>query len=154
MKWLYTIVTLLVVSLPVVGTAVPVTFDDPNLKAEAEAELGVTDPNTDDMLNLTSLFAPNKGIADLTGLETALNLEVLFLPANDLTSIQTTILAPLTKLKDLILAANQIGGVPAHAFATLTDLEDLVLASKRETNWTPKPITFSCPSDKFAHVTQ
>jgi len=43
----------------------PVNFADPDLKAAVEAELGVTDPTADDMLDLVSLYADDSNIDDL-----------------------------------------------------------------------------------------
>ena len=60
----------------------PVQIPDPALKAAIAKRLGVTDPNATDMLRLTHLGAPNAGIANLSGLEYAENLEILSLSQN------------------------------------------------------------------------
>ncbi|MHC4759029.1 MAG: metallophosphoesterase family protein, partial [Planctomycetota bacterium] len=46
-----------------------INFTDPNLQAAVEDQLGITEPNTDDILSLTFLDVNSKGITDLEGLE-------------------------------------------------------------------------------------
>ena len=67
--------------------AQPVHFADANLKQAVEQALGISDPTVDDMFALTYLDAHNKGIDNLTGLEDAVNLTVLYLWDNQLSSI-------------------------------------------------------------------
>ena len=56
-----------------------IDFPDPNLEAALRGRLGIQDrPLTPgDLAALTELKAIERGISDLTGLEHALNLEVL-----------------------------------------------------------------------------
>ena len=114
------IIFLLVNSL---ATAQPVVFNDTNLKASVEAELGLNDPTSDDMLGLTFLSAAHLGISDLTGLETALNLQTLYLYNNQISHISA--LSGLTSLETLALHNNQISDI--SALAGLTGLIQLSL---------------------------
>ncbi len=99
----------------------PVDIPDPNLKAAIEDELWVLNPTADDMLGLTNLFAPERGIADLTGLEYAANLVNLQVNLNGISDIAP--LAGLTSLRVLVLNNNQISDI--SAVAGLTNLETL-----------------------------
>jgi len=86
-------------------SADPVTIPDIHLKAAIEDQLG-SDPNTDDMLSVTSLEVSHRGVETLTGLEHAENLVELDLSSNlikDLSPLQN-----LVKLKELLLNDNQI----------------------------------------------
>ena len=56
-----------------------VYFADPNLKIAIEKKLGVSEPNSTDMLTLLNLHAYRLGIVDLSGLEYAVNLKKLSL---------------------------------------------------------------------------
>lgn len=101
--------------------AQPVHFEDPNLKATVETRLGLTDPNSDDMLLLEVLTADNLGITDLTGLEYALNLTRLRLYGNNIVDI--THLQNLTKMDFLALGGNDIVDVsPLSGMTLLTNL--------------------------------
>ena len=99
-----------------------ILIPDANLKAAIEAALGVTDPTPVDMLNLTTLFASNTSIADLTGIEYATNLDPLFLQNNQISDISP--LAGLTSLKSLELNRNQISDL-----TPLSGLSNLVTMS-------------------------
>jgi len=117
------IFVVMMVSQAWAGPADLVHFNDANLKALVEAELGVTDPTESDMLNLESLSAEERGIANLTGLEYALNLQYLRLPDNIISNI--THLSGLTKLNYLELGGNQISDI-TH-LSGLTNLSALGL---------------------------
>ena len=95
-----------------------VHFADANLKVAVEEALGVIDPTSVDMLALEYLDASNKGIADLTGLEYALNLITLKLNSNSIVDI--TPLGGLIKLETLYLYGNDIVDITA-----VSDLENL-----------------------------
>lgn len=84
----------------------PVYFADPNFKAAVEAKLWIADPTPADMLALTELIGINGGIADLTGIEYALNLETLWLGPNVFGDISP--LSGLSNLRTLHLTINQI----------------------------------------------
>lgn len=96
-----TCILALVLGMVSSASADEVVFNDPNLKAAVEAQLGVTNPTAADMLLLTGLYADNKGICDLTVLEYATNLDKLWLDANKISDISP--LAGLTNLRWLIL---------------------------------------------------
>jgi len=99
----------------------PVHFADANLKALVEAQLGVSDPSPEDMRNLTTLYAQQAGISDLTGIENASNLMVLHLWENQISDISS--LAGLSHLTELYLWSNQIGDVsPVSGLNDLTVL--------------------------------
>ncbi len=100
----------------------PVHFDDANLKAAVEAELGRTDPTPGDMLALTELRAAGSDIIDLTGIEYAYDLEDLDLHSNDISDVSP--LSGLTGLTSLNLRGNDIGDAsPLAALINLTRLD-------------------------------
>lgn len=74
---------------PVSQVEATVVFNDANLEAEVREALGIPEaPITDsDMLTLTTLVSNDKNISDLTGLEYALNLNVLSVRANNITDL-------------------------------------------------------------------
>jgi hypothetical protein len=102
--------------------AIPVVvFGDAALKAAVEAELGIQNPDEDDMLRLVMLDASGLGITDLGGLESALNLKSLVLRNNGLADI--SLLTDLVKLERLDLGQNSITAVsPLEGMANLWDL--------------------------------
>ncbi len=120
---LWMTVSLLTVTLPLSVEAAPVNIPDAHLKAAIEVELGVTDPEPADMLNLTSLSASNESISDLTGLETAVNLTSLTLDRNQISDVSP--LAGLTNLTGLSLVNNQISDI--SPMTGLTNLARLYL---------------------------
>lgn len=91
----------------------PVHFADPNLELAVELKLGISDPNRNDMLNLTKLTAYGKGIIDITGIGYAVNLTYLDLHDNQLTSISSEV-GNLTKLQHLFLYSNQLTSLPSE----------------------------------------
>ena len=107
-----------------------VTIADANLRAVIEDSLnkasGASITNAE-MLHLTRLDAPNKGITDLTGLEFATNLDTLDLSNNRISNIAS--LAGLTRLKKLSLGGNRIAAI--DSLARLTDLTWLWLSNNR-----------------------
>ena len=110
----------IVLSISGLGLA-QVSFNDANLKAAVEAELGISDPTPADMLGLTQLNANSSGITDLTGLEFGTNLTRLLLYNNQISDISA--LSGLTNLTELWLASNQISTISAlSGLANLTEL--------------------------------
>ena len=100
---------LILVLLMLVRAAFAVEIPDPNLRTIIESNLGVITgaPITaDEMATLTHLNAENAAINDLTGLETATNLQYLNLIGNAITDISP--LTGLTNLKVLRLEGNAI----------------------------------------------
>jgi len=122
MKTIHAIVVLSIGMLSVSRLyAQPVHFEDPNLKGAVETRLGLTEPNSEDMLRLEVLTADNLGITDLTGLEYALNLTRLRLYNNDIADISP--LQNLAKIKYLVLGSNDIVDVsPLGGMLQLTEL--------------------------------
>lgn len=100
-----------------------VYFADANLKAAVEAQLGVTDPTAEDMLNLTYLNAGDLGITNLTGLEYAVNLSEFYAGFNQISDLSP--ITGLTNLTWLYLIANQINDI--SPLAGLTNLAVLSL---------------------------
>jgi len=86
--------------------AVAVSFADSALKAAIEAELGISKPNTTDILNLVSLDANSMGIAELTGLQYAVNLATVYLDENLIGDVYA--LSGLTNLAALHLEGNAL----------------------------------------------
>ena len=100
-----------------------VEIPDPNLDASIRHALGLNDNvpiRQRDMLRLEHLDDRGR-IADLTGLEHAVNLRFLYLSNNDITDISP--LAELTKLEILDIAANPLRDLTP--LATLTNLWSL-----------------------------
>ncbi|MEH7274978.1 fibronectin type III domain-containing protein [Neobacillus vireti] len=99
-----------------------VAFADENLKNAIKEQLKIThrDIYTDDMENLTSLDAGYSDIRNLTGLESAINLDDLLLYGNQIEDLSP--IANLTNLVSLDLDENLI-----------TSLEDLINLKNLET---------------------
>ncbi len=87
----------------------PVYFADANLKAVVEETLGITDPRPSDMLSLTVLYANDREISDLTGLQYATNLRYLAFNRNQISDI--SLLSGLTKLDLLNLDFNPLDDI-------------------------------------------
>ena len=100
----------------------PVGFLDENLKAAIEESLWLDDPTPSDMLELNELICVNQGIADITGLEYATNLDVLNLRYNHIGDVSS--LSRCTQLRVLNLSENKIIS-DLSPIAMLTGLEDL-----------------------------
>ena len=103
---------------------------DANLRAAVREalDLGPNDTLTQQrMQELSELFATNRQIADITGLEYATQLEILFLDNNQIVDISP--LAGLTQLNHLDLADNQI--VDVFPLIGLIRLVDLDLSNNR-----------------------
>ncbi len=103
-----------------------VSIPDPNLAAAIRQEIG-NSITTRTLLNLTRLEASGRGIKNLTGLQHARNLKVLFLNRNeisDLSALDLSALAGLTQLTSLILRSNNISDIsPLAALKQLTWLD-------------------------------
>ena len=120
---------LILVLLMLVRGAFAVEIPDPNLRTIIESNLGVITgaPITaDEMATLTHLNAENAAINDLTGLETATNLQYLNLIGNAVTDISP--LTGLTNLKILRLEGNAISDLsPLVANAGLGNGDKVVV---------------------------
>ena len=102
-----TIIALLLV--PLTASAQIVNIPDTNLRAAINEALDKPENariTQEEMLTLTELFADNRGITNLTGLETATNLRELALRDNLISDL--TPLASLTRLRELHLSNNVI----------------------------------------------
>ena len=126
------IAMLMVCSITTVGVGIVsaqvVNIPDPNLRALIEEELGKAAGATitvAEMESLTYLFNFGSPIRDLTGLESATNLDTLYLSDNLISDIAP--LATLTNLTDLNLGSNTITDI--SPLVGLTNLTDLWLGS-------------------------
>ena len=102
-----------------------VTFPDPNLQAAIRAWINKPfgEIYQSDLVGLTSLDAPSRGIAVLTGLEHCTNLTGLALYRNQISNISP--LSGLTNLTHLDLGGNQLSDI--SPLAGLTNLIQLQL---------------------------
>ena len=110
-----------------------IDIPDPNLRAAIAEAIGVP-PSVatvrGHLENLTRLDARNANISDLTGLEGATNLKVLWLPNNDISDISAV--SGLTNLAGLDLAFNSI--LDISAVSGLTKLTYLILRDNSVSN--------------------
>jgi hypothetical protein len=123
---------------PVFGA--PVSIPDDNLRAKVEEALDFAVPtytpgdpiDTSDMEALTLLSANGAGIVDLTGLETAINLERLFIYSNNISDLSP--ISGLTSLTRIDADFNNISDL--SPLAGLVNLDFLVLRSNPITSLT------------------
>ena len=126
--------------------ATQVAIPDTNLRAVIEGSLSKASgaPITQaEMATLTLLYAPNKNIRDLTGLEFAINLTELdlgvetvggeWMNSNEISNLSP--LSNLTRLQWLFLSGNSISDMTP--LSNLTNLERLFLRSNNISNVTP-----------------
>ena len=120
----------------------PVSFPDDNLKSALRTALAALPTLTllpddpifpEDMEMLITFSAPNPGIVNLTGLETATNLTTLTLSNNQIVSLSP--LSRLTSLTDLDLATNQISSI--SSLSGLTNLTILNLSNNQIVSLSP-----------------
>ncbi len=97
-----------------------------SIKKNINKDQGSTITQTD-LLDLTTLNAPNISIADLTGLAYAKNLIYVDLRRNQITDI--TPLAGSTRLRSLLISKNQIRDITP--LSRLTELSELWLSDNR-----------------------
>ena len=113
-----------------------VYIPDPNLYAAIAKALGKTPRaviTTEDMETLVSLKAADRGIRDLTGLETAKHLEELELQNNPISDLSP--LAGLTKLKGINLRNSSISDL--SSLAELITLKEVRFSSKAIVDLSP-----------------
>ena len=121
-----------------------VCFVDTTLKSAVESKLGISDPNTSQMLLLTSLDANSIEVFDLTGLECASNLEILNLCCNSIHDISP--ISQLTCLTDLDLCDNPLNT------SSYCDQMQLVIHNNPQISIhydiNPNPLTEDCYTDQ------
>jgi Leucine-rich repeat (LRR) protein len=112
-----------------------ISFPDQNLQAAIREAVGkpTGDIYEADVENLTSLYAPERGIVTLTGLEHATSLRHLYLDSNNISDISP--LANLSSLTDLYLGWNKISDMPQ--LGNLTSLTSLRLDSNNISDISP-----------------
>ena len=81
-------------------------ISDPNLKSAIREEMDALPGVFTDLEDLNHLYASDRGISELTGIENCINLECLFLDFNQINDISP--LSNLTKLWELYLDSNRI----------------------------------------------
>ena len=122
--------------VPLSTSAQVVNIADANLRAAINEALGKPENariTHEEMLTLTELFADNREITDLTGLETATNLRDLALRNNlisDLTPIES-----LTRLTQLALNNNVIFDL--SPVASLSDLREIQISENLVSDLSP-----------------
>ena len=113
------------------------TIDFPDKNLEAAVREAVGRPTGDiyeaDVENLTSLYAPGRGIVGLTGLEHAASLTHLYLDSNNIGDLSP--LANLSSLTDLYLGWNEISDI--SQLGNLTSLTLLRLDSNNISDISP-----------------
>ena len=115
-----------------------VYIPDPNLRAIIEENLGKT-PNTpitvEEMATMhrNRIFAEDKGISDLTGLEFATNLEWLKIEGNQISDLSP--LAGLTKLDLLDISGNEVSDL--SPLTGLTNLRHLKISHNNISDLSP-----------------
>ena len=107
-----------------------VNIPDPNLRRAVEEHLRKSEGaeiTEQEMQTLTNLNVYDRGIGDLTGLESATNMDWLEISYNSISDL--TPLAQMTKLRGLWAGDNQIGTI--SPLANLTNLTHLGLGGNR-----------------------
>ncbi len=119
-----------------IGFAQVVYIPDVNLQEAIQEELGVTPPFTlNHIMRLTQLHAIEKGIADIQGLEFAVNLTDLDLAGNPIKDISP--LGDLMNLMHLGLGFTNISDSDLSPLASLTSVEALDLSGNQITDLSP-----------------
>ena len=131
-----TLLCLVCLSISVTAKAEVVFIPDPNLRAIIENKVGKAPGaaiSPADMSLMTELKANNENIRNLTGLEYATNLMVLWLAENNISHLVP--IAGLTRLIELDLSANSISNIAP--LARLTNLRGLYLGENYISNISP-----------------
>ena len=122
--------------IPAVASAQVVFIPDPSLRSIIEQKVGKAPGaaiSPADMERMTELRANNENIRNLTGLEHATNLIVLWLAENNISHLVP--LEGLTRLTELDLSANSISNIAS--LARLTNLRGLYLGENYISNLAP-----------------
>ena len=131
-----TLLCLICLMIPVVASAQVVFIPDPSLRSIIEQKVGKAPGaaiSPADMERMTELRANNENIRNLTGLEHATNLIVLWLAENNISHLVP--LEGLTRLTELDLSANSISNIAS--LARLTNLRGLYLGENYISNLAP-----------------
>ena len=107
---------------PLLPRSETISIPDPHLAAAVQRRIGNA-MTTHTMLYLDGLNGTKSGITDLTGLEHAHNLRILYLDSNTVPDLQP--LSGLTNLHRLRLGGNNISDI--SALSALTNLHELYL---------------------------
>ena len=121
---------------PLSTSAQVVSIPDTNLRAVINEALDKPENariTHEEMLTLTELHADNRGIIDLTGLETATNLRDLALRDNLISDL--TPLASLTRLRQLALSSNVISDL--SPLASLSNLREIGISDNLISDLSP-----------------
>jgi hypothetical protein len=112
-----------------------ISLPDQNLEAAIRETVGkpIGDIYETDVGNLTSLYAAERGIVSLRGLENATNLTHLYLDSNNISDISP--LANLTSLTELYLGWNHISDLPQ--LGNMTSLTSLRLDANNISDISP-----------------
>ena len=126
----------LLLSTSVAANDEKVIFPDPNLKAVIREAVGksASEIYQSDLEGIIRLSAPNRVIADLTGLEYCTNLTQLNLTDNKISDISP--LSDLANISILVLERNQISDL--SPLANLTELTHLGLAGNQISDISPR----------------
>lgn len=106
-----------------------VTIPDPNLEAAIREQLGkpTGDITAADMESLNRLYAEDKGISSLEGIQCACNLKELLISYNEIDNIEP--LSELKKLERLEIGNNKINNI--EPLSELTKLKYLYISSNK-----------------------
>jgi internalin A len=110
-----------------------VYFEDSKLQYAVEIALGISDPNEEDMLQLTVLHAEGRGIQSLVGLEYAMNVKELALENNEVNDVSP--LSGLTNLEFLRMSNNEVNDV--SPLKDLVNLQHLGLQGNNVSDISP-----------------
>ena len=132
---IFSINLLVLLSILSVAIAEPVNIPDPRLRAAVEDILTKEDGDTITQAEMgaddfTSLVGNDMDISDLTGLEFATNLQILFLQNNSISDL--TPLSNLTRLTNLYLSNNNISDI--SALSNISAIHTLLLDNNNITN--------------------
>ena len=113
-----------------------ITIPDPNLASAVRESLNLSPSDTItqiNMLRLTHFVVPERQITDLTGLEHAIRLRVLFLGPNQIHDI--TPISKMKELKFLVIKENNISNI--QPVSELAYLEELIIRENNIIDITP-----------------
>ncbi len=112
-----------------------ITIPDPNLASAVRESLGLSPGDTITQINMLRLtrFVVQRPITDLTGLEHAIRLRVLFLEPNQIQDI--TPISKMKELKFLVIKENNISNI--QPISELAYLQDLVIRENNIIDITP-----------------